>query len=125
MAPAATSNVATVSITVSANRAPVAADDTFSAPVAATRRLRGRRSSTVLANDSDPDTAIDATNVINPATVAISTPPNKGGSVDGQCQRHHQLHAQLNFRGTEVFSVPGQGQPDALSNAATVRVNVN
>lgn len=122
----ATSNVATVSITVIANRAPVAVDDTVAAPV--------RRSTppyvpviiNVLANDSDPDTAIDPANVINPASVTISSAPNKGGSVVVNADGTLTYIPKLNFRGTETFRYRVQDtySTPATSNAAYVRVNV-
>lgn len=122
----ATSNVATVSITVIANRAPVAVDDTLAAPV--------RRSSppyvpvviNVLGNDSDPDTAIDPGNVINPATVTITTAPNKGASVVVNADGTLAYTPKLNFRGTETFRyrVRDSYVTPANSNAAYVRVNV-
>jgi len=122
----ATSNVATVSITVIANRAPVAVNDTVAAPV--------RRSTppyvpvviNVLANDSDPDTAIDPANVINPASVTISSAPNKGGSVVVNADGTLAYTPKLNFTGTETFRyrVKDTYSTPATSNAAYVRVTV-
>ena len=122
----AMSNVATVSITVSANRAPLAVDDTVAAPV--------RRSTPpyvpvvikVLANDSDPDTAIDPGNVINPASVTISSAPNKGGSVVVNADGTLAYTPKLNFTGTETFRyrVKDTYSTPATSNAAYVRVTV-
>ncbi|MDO9219860.1 MAG: Ig-like domain-containing protein [Thiobacillus sp.] len=122
----ATSNVATVSITVIANRPPLAVDDTVAAPV--------RRSTppyvpvviSVLVNDSDPDTAIDPANVINPASVTISSAPNKGGSVVVNANGTIAYTPRLNFRGTETFRYRVQDTyiTPATSNAAYVRVNV-
>jgi len=122
----ATSDVATVSITVIANRAPVAVNDTVAAPV--------RRSTppyvpvviNVLANDSDPDTAIDPGNVINPASVTISSAPNKGGSVVVNADGTLAYTPRLNFRGTETFRyrVKDTYNTPATSNAAYVRVTV-
>jgi len=121
-----TSNVASVSITVIANRAPLAVDDTAAAPV--------RRSSTpyvpvvinVLANDSDPDTVIDPANVINPASVTISRAPNKGGSVLVNADGTISYTPKLNFSGTETFRyrVKDTYVTPATSNVAYVRVNV-
>jgi len=120
----ATSNVATVSITVNANKAPVAVDDTFSAPVRRSTPPYVPQILTVLANDSDPDTALDPTNVINPATVVISTAPNKGGSLIVNANGTLTYTPKLNFRGTEVFRYRVRDNLNAQSNAATVRVNV-
>ena len=120
-----TSNTATVSITVTANRAPVAADDTFSAPVRRNSPPYVAQVLTVTANDSDPDTGIDPTNVVAPATVTISTPPNKGGSVTVNADGTISYTPKLNFKGTEVFAYRVRDNLGALSNAATVRVNLN
>ncbi len=118
------SNVATVSVTVSANRAPVAVNDTASAPV-----LRRNTSYTpvlisVLANDSDPDTALDPSNIINPSSVTISSAPNKGGTLIVNASGTFSYTPRLNFRGTEVFSYRVRDNLGALSNIASVRVNV-
>jgi FtsP/CotA-like multicopper oxidase with cupredoxin domain len=120
-----TSNTATVSITVIANRAPTAVDDTFSAPVRRTSPAYVAQVLTVLANDSDPDTVIDPTNVINPATVTISTAPNKGGSVSVNANGTISYTPKLNFKGTEVFAYRVRDSRNAQSNAATVRMNLN
>lgn len=121
----ATGNTATVSIAVNANRAPIAVNDTFSAPVRRNSPPYVAQVLTVLANDSDPDTAIDATNIINPASVTISTPPNKGGSATVNSNGTISYTPRLNFRGTEVFGYQVKDNVGATSNAATVRVNVN
>lgn len=121
----ALSNVATVSITVSANRPPLAVNDTAAAP---------RRNSSaylplvinVLANDSDPDTAIDPGNIINPASVTISSAPNKGGSVIVNADGTIAYTPKLNFSGTETFRyrVKDTYSTPATSNAAYVYVKV-
>ncbi|MFA6901564.1 MAG: Ig-like domain-containing protein [Gallionellaceae bacterium] len=121
---AALSNVATVSITVNANRAPVARDDTYSAPVRRTTPPYVAQILTVLANDSDPDTVLDPSNIINPATVVISTAPNKGGTVTVNANGTLSYTPRLNYRGTEVFRYRVSDNLGALSNAAVVRVNV-
>jgi hypothetical protein len=120
----ATSNTATVSISVNANHAPVAADDTFSAPVRRNSPPYAARVLAVLANDSDPDTAVDPTNVINPGTVVVSAAPNKGGSVSVNANGTIAYTPKLNFKGTEVFGYRVRDSSNALSNTATVRVNV-
>jgi hypothetical protein len=121
----ATGNTATVSITVNANAAPIAVDDTFSAPVRRNSPPYVARVLTVLANDGDPDTAIDATNVINPATVVISASPDKGGSATVNANGTISYTPKLNFKGTEVFGYRVRDTRNALSNTATVRVNMN
>jgi hypothetical protein len=118
-------NLATVTLTVNANRAPVATANTFTVPV--------RRAPpptyvpavlNVLANDSDPDTALDPTNVINPATVTISSAPNQGGAVAVNANGTITYTPKLNFRGTENFSYRVKDHMGAQSNAAAVRINV-
>lgn len=126
--PGLATSTATVTVNVQANRPPTAADDTFGAP----RRTSQNPGSfprvlQVLGNDSDPDTAIDPTNVVAPATVAIATAPDKGGTVAVNANGTISYTPRLNFRGTETFRYrvrDDRGSPGALSNAATVRVNV-
>lgn len=122
----ATSNVATVAITVSANRAPLAADDTVAAPARRVTPPYVPMVINVLANDSDPDTVIDPSNVINPASVTISSAPNKGGSVVVNADGTVSYTPKLNFVGTETFRyrVKDSYSTPALSNAASVSVNV-
>ena len=78
----------------------------------------------VLANDSDPDTAADPTNIINPATVTITSAPKNGGTVVVNPGGTLSYTPRLNFRGTEVFRYRVRDNLNAQSNAATVRVNV-
>ena len=120
-----TSNTATVSITVNANRAPIAADDIFSAPVRRNSPPYVAQVLTVLANDRDPDTAVDPSNVINPATVTITAAPNKGGSATVNANGTISYTPRVNFKGTEVFSYRVRDNLNAQSNTATVRVNLN
>ena len=120
-----TSGLATVTITIAANRAPVAVDDTFAAP----RFVNTAPSYTpvvlpVLANDSDPDTAIDPANTINPATVTIVAAPNKGGTATVNANGTVSYTPKRNFRGTENFSYRVRDTRNAQSARATVRVNV-
>jgi FtsP/CotA-like multicopper oxidase with cupredoxin domain len=110
----ADSNVATVSITVnSVNDAPVALDDTAST----TRNTPVTIN--LIANDSD----IDGT--INPASVAITTAPTRGGTVTNNLNGTVIFTPKRNFRGTDVFRYTVRDYDGALSNVATVRVNVN
>ncbi len=110
---AATSAPATVTITVLANQAPVAANDTFSVARNSTGNILN-----VTANDSDPDDNLD------PATVQIVTPPNKGGSVSVNPDGTVSYTPKLNFRGSENFRYRVSDTAGATSNAATVKVNV-
>src|SRR5512139_235447 len=113
----ATSGPATVTLTVLANRAPVAANDTAAAPVRRTAAYTAVIIS-VLANDSDPD------GNLAPGTVEIVTPPNKGGSVSVNPDGTVSYTPKLNFRGSENFKYRVQDSGGLWSNAATVKVNV-
>ena len=122
----ALSNVATVSITVSANRPPLAVKDTASAPANRDAATYAPVVINVLANDSDPDTAIDPGNVINPASVTISRLPNKGGSVTVNADGTLAYTPKLNFTGSETFAyrVKDTYLRPATSKAAYVTVSV-
>jgi serine protease AprX len=113
------SGSATVSITVvaSVNAPPVARDDSASAPVRKTNAYTARRID-VLANDSDPDGNLD------PASVSIAAAPNKGGTVTVNADGTVSYTPKLKFRGKETFKYTVRDQAGALSNAATVTVNV-
>jgi FtsP/CotA-like multicopper oxidase with cupredoxin domain len=124
----ATSAAATVTFSVLANRPPVAVADTFAAAVcratnpATPCAPRATVALAVLANDSDPD------GNLYPATVTIVTPPNKGGTAtvvgNGTNTVTVSYTPKLNFRGTENFSYRVSDSAGALSNIATVKVNV-
>jgi len=114
------SNAATVTLTVFANKAPVAVSDTVSAPVRTTVAYTPRVI-TVLANDYDPDAP---SNTIDPATVIISTQPNKGGTVTVNADGTINYTPRQAFRGTESFRYRVRDTLGTLSNAALVRVNV-
>ncbi|MCK9199946.1 MAG: S8 family serine peptidase [Gallionella sp.] len=111
-----------VAIAVRLNRAPVTVDDTV-ATAANTALLID-----VLGNDSDPDTAIDPTNHIDPATVFIplTGKPNMGGTVVVNADGSINYAPKLNFTGTETFmyAVKDTNNPAGASKAAYVRVNV-
>lgn len=113
------SGSATVSITVvaSVNAPPVATNDSASAPVRKTNAYTARLID-VLANDSDPDGKLD------PASVAIAAAPNKGGTVTVNADGTVSYTPKLKFRGKETFKYTVRDQAGALSNAATVTVNV-
>jgi len=108
----ATSNVATVSIKVNPNQAPLAVDDTANT----TRNVAVVVN--VIANDSDPDGTIAAN------TVAIVTRPNKGGTLIVNANGTVTYTPKLNFRGTDVFTYNVKDNLGKVSNTATVRVNV-
>lgn len=123
---AATSAPATVTVGVLANRAPTVVDDT----ARASRRTRSNTPTyapvvvVVLANDSDPDTALDPGNGIDPSTVTISAAPNQGGSATVNADGTISYVPRLNFRGTDAFSYRVRDTRGLQSAAATVRVNV-
>jgi hypothetical protein len=111
-----------VSIAVRANRGPVTVDDAVGTPPNTTLAVN------VLGNDSDPDTAIDPNNRIDPATVFIPVTgkPNQGGTVSVNADGTLTYTPKLNFTGTEVFTyaVKDTYNPAGTSKAAYVRVNV-
>ena len=122
----ATSEVATVSITVAANRRPLAVIDTASAPVRRRSMPYEPVIVNLLANDRDPDTAIDPYNTIDPASVMIMRAPNKGGRVAVNGDGTIAYTPRPNFAGVETFLYRVKDTYDnpAASNAAVVRINV-
>jgi len=122
----ALSNVARVFIAVRANRRPQAVNDSAAAPARRGANPYLPVIIDVLANDSDPDTAIDPGNVIDPASLTIVRPPNKGGRVAINADGTLAYMPKLNFTGGETFHYrvkDAYGTP-AASNVAAVRVNV-
>ncbi|MBI5889603.1 MAG: S8 family serine peptidase [Nitrosomonadales bacterium] len=111
-----------VSIAVRANRAPVTVDDAVATPVNTAMVIN------VLGNDSDPDTAIDAANHIDPATVFIPVTgkPDMGGTVTVNADGSIGYTPKPGFTGTEVFAyaVRDTYSTPAISKAAYVRVSV-
>lgn len=122
----ATSNVVTASITVIANRAPVAVNDAAAAPVRRDLSTYVPVVINVLANDYDKDTAIDPANTVNAGSVTISSAPNKGGTVVVNPDGTIAYTPKLNFTGTETFRyrVKDTYVTPANSNAAYVTVTV-
>ncbi|HZW24325.1 MAG TPA: Ig-like domain-containing protein [Gallionella sp.] len=115
-------NAGVVSIAVKANRAPVAVADTVST-LANTPLVID-----VLGNDSDPDTAIDPSNKINPPTVFIPVgkQPDMGGKVTVNADGTIGYTPKPGFIGTETFmyAVRDTYITPAISRAVSVRVNV-
>jgi bacillopeptidase F len=113
------SNVATVAITVNpaVNAPPLAQNDTAAAPLRRTTAYTPVIVN-VLANDSDPEGRLD------PASVRILTAPNKGGTATVNADGTVSYTPKLKFRGTETFKYSVRDQAGALSNTATVYVNV-
>lgn len=112
-----TSNVATVTLTVAANKPPVAANDSFTAPVRTTSSYVPRLLA-VLANDTDSD------GTINVATVTIVSQPNKGGTATVNSNGTVSYTPKRSFTGNESFSYRVRDDRGAQSNTATVAVSV-
>jgi len=111
----ASSNVATVTLNIAAavNQAPVAVDDYM------TTKMNNAVAIPVLANDSDPDGSL------NPSSVTLTSQPGKKGNTatvnaDGTIT----FTPRLNFRGSDTFTYTVQDNQGAVSNRATVRVDV-
>lgn len=113
------SNSATVSITVNArvNTPPIARDDSATAAMrkatSYTPKLIG-----VLANDSDLDGSL------SPSSVSIAAAPDQGGTVAVNANGKVSYTPALKFRGKESFKYTVRDKAGALSNLATVTVNV-
>jgi bacillopeptidase F len=119
---AASTQAGFVSIAVRANRAPQTLDDV--AGTAADTAV----SIAVLANDSDPDTAIDPANHIDPATVFIpfGGQPDRGGTLAVNTDGSIRYTPPPGFSGSEQFAyaVKDNYGPPHISKAARVQVNV-
>jgi hypothetical protein len=114
----AISNVATVSITVSApagNTPPVANDDF------ATTTMNTAVSIPVLANDTDAGGSLDKT------SVTLVSAPTKGGNKVWVNPTYGGIRfiPGTGFRGTDTFTYTVKDNLGAVSNIATVQVNVN
>jgi len=99
------------------NHAPVAANDAFTAPYRAKQAYTAQVLN-VLANDSDAD------GNLKPSTVKIVNSPNKGGTVTVNSNGSLSYTPKLSFRGIETFSYNVKDTQAAVSNTATVTVNV-
>lgn len=111
-----------VSIAVRANKAPATVDDAVNTKPDTALVIN------VLGNDSDPDTAIDPANRIDPATVFIpfAGKPDHGGSVVVNADGRIAYTPKPGFVGAETFmyAVKDSYSTPAISKAAYVRVNV-
>jgi FtsP/CotA-like multicopper oxidase with cupredoxin domain len=102
----------TVDVQSASNTPPVAVDDSAQA------RRNTPITIPVLVNDIDPDGNID------PASVSITSGPNMGGQVVVNGDGSVTYAPVTNFRGTDTFAYRVSDTAGALSNEATVRVNV-
>ncbi|MGB8692136.1 MAG: Ig-like domain-containing protein, partial [Steroidobacteraceae bacterium] len=100
-----------------AKHAPVAVNDAFTAPYRASS-IYTARIYTVLANDSDAD------GNLNPASVSISSAPNKGGTVKVNTNGTVSYTPRRGYRGVETFKYTVKDTLGASSNIATVTVTV-
>jgi hypothetical protein len=75
----------------------------------------------VLANDTDPD----GPNKLNPASVAVITPPAHGSVTVNTTTGDITYTAVAGFAGTDTFTYTVTDFAGAVSNAATVSVTVN
>lgn len=108
---------ATQTVTVANNHAPVANNDTFAAPYRAKPSYTAQVLS-VLNNDSDID------GNLNPASVKIVSAPSNGGLAKVNSQGTVSYTPKKGYRGAETFSYNVKDSLGALSNTATVTVNV-
>jgi subtilisin family serine protease len=124
----ATSAPATVSLTVQANRAPTAFDDAFAAPRRTTYTYAARILP-ALQNDSDPDSALDPANTIDPATLSIVSAPSNGGTASairsGANIGTISYKPARGFVGTETLRYRVKDTRGKVSNTATVSITVN
>jgi FtsP/CotA-like multicopper oxidase with cupredoxin domain len=102
----------TVNVGAPVNVPPVAFDD------AASTKTNTPIIINLTANDTDPD------GTILPNTVTITSQPNRGGTVVNNLNGTVTYTPKKNFRGTDVFTYRVRDNSMALSNQATVRVNV-
>jgi bacillopeptidase F len=119
---AASTQAGFVTIAVRGNRAPQTLDDAASTPAASALDID------VLANDSDPDSAIDPANHIDPATVFIpfGGQPDQGGTVSVNANGSIRYTPPPGFSGSEQFTYAVKDSYDTpyISKAARVRVSV-
>lgn len=107
-------DLATVTITVvpHVNAPPVAVDDdattTRNTPVVIN----------VVGNDSDPDGTIVV------GTVVVVSPTTRGGTAESLGDGTVRYTPRRNFRGTDTFTYTVEDNEGAVSESATVRVNV-
>ncbi len=111
------SNIATVTVNILANKAPVAVNDAATVK-RSTLAIPTSVIINVLANDYDTD------GTLNPATVVIVNTPSRGGIAVANLNGTITFTPKVNFLGTDVFTYTVLDNLGAVSNRATVRVNV-
>jgi len=115
----------TVKINVIANSPPVTNNDNAKAHVRKPRRVYEPISIDVLANDSDPDSRVDATNGIVNSTISVASQPNRGGdAIVDAATGEIKYTPKVNFKGTEKFTYTVQDSYGATSKTANVTVKV-
>jgi hypothetical protein len=111
-------NTATVSIRVDPNTAPVARDDAATAAARSGNKAYPPVALNVIANDTDAESNLD------PASVAITTAPSKGGTATPNANGTVAYTPKSGFKGTETFRYRVRDTLGATSNIATVTVTV-
>jgi thermitase len=118
---AANNSASTASIAVTVannvNHPPVAVNDAFSAPYRPKPNYTAQVLA-VLANDSDAD------GNLNPASVRIVSPPNKGGTVTVNTNGTVSYTPKKGYKGVESFGYTVKDSLGATSNTATATVTV-
>ena len=112
------SNPATVTVRIDPNTAPVAKDDAVTVAARVAGRSYTPVAIAVLANDTDAEGNID------PATVAITTAPGKGGTATVNANGTVSYTPKAGFKGVDSFRYRVRDKLGATSNNATVTVTV-
>ena len=115
----ATLPVSVLAGAVAGNTRPLAVDDAFTTNEDTPAVL------TVLANDSDPDTAADPTNTIDVTTVTIGGTGPANGTAVANADGTVTYTPNVNFNGIDTFTYVVRDTVGAFSNPATVTVTVS
>jgi bacillopeptidase F len=111
-------NNATVTVRVSANKPPVARNDSVLAALRKKDEQYSPKVIGVLDNDFDPDGGM------NTASVSIVARPGSGGNAVVNADGTISYTPKPNFRGIDMFQYQVTDNLGAFSNRATVRINV-
>jgi len=120
----ALSNAAAITVTVTANRAPVTVKDIYTASVRRAGMSYTAAVFNVLANDYDPDSVIDPSNIIKPTTVSIYAAPNKGGRAVAKADGTISYTPRAGFVGSEVFKYRVKDTHGLSSSPGSVSITV-